>query len=304
MDLRLRANSCSAPESGVPTDPDAREAPPVPLCNRTRRSRSIPRRLLREGSLHFLPLYYLLNRSDLGREGIENSGSYRFADHIYRNQPSGRGVLGRWLDARLLSSRPARAFRRRYLRSVQEMRRALSSFPEEVSPLRILGIPCGLPRDLMDLAEVLGRERPDLLERIEYHGLDLDGELLKFAEQFTASTPVRWKQYHQGDALLAETIPAGPFHFVVSTGLNEFLELSQLNLFFRNVFERLAPGGTFYTSATRKEPCSDAVMRAFELITRHHGISELEQALGQLAWSRLTLVQDESGLQTFVIGVK
>jgi hypothetical protein len=33
-------------------------------------------------------------QSDLGREGIINSGSYRFADHIYHNEPSGRGHFG------------------------------------------------------------------------------------------------------------------------------------------------------------------------------------------------------------------
>jgi len=284
--------------------PDERETPRIQGNNRTRRSRSIPRKLLREGNIHLLPLYYLMRRSDLGREGIENSGSYRFADHIYRNQPSGRGMLGRWLDARLLSSRPAQAFRRRCLRCVDELRRALESFPSEVNPLRVLAIPCGLPRDLRVLAAVLQQERPELLARIEYHGMDLDDELLALAESFTAATPVAVKRFHQGNALLAETFPPGPFHCVVSTGLNEFLEVSQLEVFFRNVFDRLAPGGTFYTSATRKEPRSDAVMRAFELIARYHSIDELERVLGQMPWSRFKLVQDESGLQTFAIGAK
>jgi hypothetical protein len=272
--------------------------------NRTRRSRSIPRRLLREGRLHLLAAYYLLNLSDLGREGIANSGSYLFADHIYRNQPSGRGALGRWVDARLLFSPPAQAFRRRHLRCVEELRRALESFPEDVNPLRVLSIPCGLPRDLTLLAQTLLEERPDLLQRIEYHGMDIDDELLRLAEQFTASTPIPVKQYHQGNALWAETFPYGPFHFVVSTGLNEFLERDELEVFFRNVFDRLAPGGVFYTSATQMEPRSDALMRAFELVTRYHSTDEIEQTLGHLPWSRLKLVQDESGLQTFVVGLK
>jgi hypothetical protein len=47
------------------------------------------RKLLREGNLHWLPVSALVMQSDLGRERIINSGSYRFADHIYRNQPSG-----------------------------------------------------------------------------------------------------------------------------------------------------------------------------------------------------------------------
>ena len=105
---------------------------------------------------------------------------------------------------------------------------------------------------------------------------------------------------------MAETFPPGPFHCVVSTGLNEFLEVSQLELFFRNVFDRLAPRGTFYTSATRREPRSDELMRAFELIARYHSIDELERVLGQLPWTRLKvfLVHDESGLQDILYWCK
>jgi len=286
------------------TNPDVREAARALANNRTRRSRSIPRKLLREGDIHLLPVFYLFNLSDLGREGIENSGSYRFADHIYRNEPSGRGPLGRWLDARMLASPPCAAFRRRYQRCVAEMRQALESFPAGERPLRVLAIPCGLPRDLTDLADVLRKDDPALLDRIAYHGLDVDPDLLKLAEQFTSSAPIPLKQFHQGNALLPETYPAGPFHCVVSTGLNEFLEVPQLEIFFRNVNERLVPGGTFYTSATRKERRSDTLMRAFELITRYRTTEELERILGNLPWSRLKLVQDESGLQTFVSAVK
>jgi len=36
---------------------------------------------------------------------IEHSGSYKFADHVYRNEPSGRFGIGRALDAVLLRMR-------------------------------------------------------------------------------------------------------------------------------------------------------------------------------------------------------
>ena len=42
------------------------------LHNRTRTSESIPRKLLRQGKLHLLPIYALMRTSDLAREGIEN----------------------------------------------------------------------------------------------------------------------------------------------------------------------------------------------------------------------------------------
>ena len=52
------------------------------LVSRTRVSTSIPGRLLRQGKLHLLPVYALMRTSDLAREGIANSGSDRFADHV------------------------------------------------------------------------------------------------------------------------------------------------------------------------------------------------------------------------------
>ncbi|HEX4682464.1 MAG TPA: hypothetical protein VH277_07150, partial [Gemmatimonadaceae bacterium] len=85
------------------------------LANYTRQSRSIPRRLLAEGKPHLIPLYGLMLTSDLGREGILHSGSFRFADHVYRARPSGRFGVGYVLDALLLRLPAARSMRSRYV---------------------------------------------------------------------------------------------------------------------------------------------------------------------------------------------
>jgi SAM-dependent methyltransferase len=287
-----------------PTDQDVRQMAKVAANNRTRRSRSITRKLLREGNIHLLPLYYLIRLSDLGREGIENSGSFRFADHIYRNVPSGRTALGRWLDAKFLAAPATQAFRRRYLRAQEEMRKALEAFRPEVKPLRVLAVPCGIPRDLTELAAALQAANPGLLARLEYHGMDVDPAVLEAARAHTRGCPLLAVEYHNGNALLREDYPPGPFHCAVSTGLGEFLDANQLAVFFRNVYDVLAPGGTFYTSATREEKRGEFIMRLFELITRYRTTGDLEKILRQQPWSRLTLVQDDTGLQTFAVAVK
>lgn len=294
--LRRRADPTPAP--------DLLESPRVVANNRTRRSRSIPRKLLREGNIHLLPVYYLINLSDLGREGIQNSGSYRFADHIYKSEPSGHTALGRQIDAWLLAMPATQAFRRRYKNAQAEIRRALEAFPREARPLRILCIPCGIPRDLTELAEGLKRDDPELLDRIEYHGMDLDPELLEVAREFTRNCPVPSIHYQMGNALLRQDYPPGNFHIVVSTGLGEFLDSREIRHFYRNIYDVLAPGGTFYTSATRKEKRSDVLLSAFELITQYRTTRDLEEIFRELPWSRLTLVQDDTGHQTFVVGVK
>ncbi len=291
-------------EADPPPQPDMVQAAERLTHNRTRRSRSIPRKLLREGNLHLLPVYYALNLSDLGREGIANSGSFRFADHIYVGRPSGRTPFGLWLDRRFLALPAAQAFRRRYLRAQDEVRRALASFPAEVAPLRWLAVPCGIPRDLAEVAARLEAEAPGVLRRLAYCGMDLDPELLAIAREFTRAVPVPVLGFHLGNALVAEHYPPGPFHVVVSTGLGEFLSDAELRYFYRNVHTVLAPGGTFYTSATRREGRSDALMRAFELITQYRTVDQLEGLLSELPWTRLTLATDETGLQTFVRAVK
>src|SRR5206468_12122983 len=102
--------------------------PPIAaLPNRTRRSASIPRRLVSEGKYHLLPVYALLTTSDLAREGIRNSGSLRFADHIYRNEPSGRYGVGRLLDRVLLKLRGARSMRSRFFHSRREILGAINA---------------------------------------------------------------------------------------------------------------------------------------------------------------------------------
>jgi SAM-dependent methyltransferase len=276
----------------------------IPANNRTRRARSLVRKLVREGQIHFLPVYYLARLSDLAREGMTNSGSYRFADHIYRMEPSGRGALGRWIDQKFLHLPATRAFHLRYKRAQAALRTALEASPASDQPLRVLAIPCGLPRDLTELAATLTNENPALLARLEYHGMDIDPKLLQLAERFTADAGVPRRVFHRGNALRAADFPPGGFHAIVSTGLGEFLQTPELETFYRNVHAALRPGGTFYTSATRYEKRSEAFLRAFELTTQYRTTAELEQILGRLPWSKLALTQDVSGLQTFVVAMK
>lgn len=272
--------------------------------NLTRRSRSIPRRLLCEGALHLVPLYYLMRLSDLGREGIEHSGSFRFADHIYRGAPSGRTVVGRLIDARLLAMPAARAFRRRYEQAQDVVRRALESYPPDVDPLRVLAVPCGIPRDILDLGRTLGAENPGLLARLEYHGLDIDAEVLEVAGGLTRDCGLASVHYHLGNALVPGDYPASRFHVVVSTGLGEFLRDDELAAFYTIVYGVMEPGGTFYTSATARDHRSEALLRMAELVTQYRRTAEVERILHQLPWSRLVLTRDSTGLQTFITAIK
>ena len=272
--------------------------------NRTRRSRSIPRRLVREGAPHLLPVYYLMRLSDLAREGIDHSGSFRFADHIYQGRASGRTMLGRMLDARLLAMPAAQAFRRRCERAQDVIRHAVESYPAHVESLRVLAVPCGIPRDIINLSAALQAGNAGLLQRIEYHGLDIDPEVLELAARLTADCGLGAAQYRRGNALVAGDYPPCRFHVIVSTGLGEFLRDDELAAFYTLVYDAMEPGGTFYTSATARDPRSDVLLRLAELVTQYRPAGAVKRILHLRPWSRLSLTVDSTGLQTFVTAVK
>lgn len=271
-------------------------------ANFTRKTVDLPAKFRREGRFAWISLYHLLRRSDLAREGIERSGSYRFADHIYRNEASGIGWFGRWLDRRLLNLPASQAMRGRYLQARDEMAHVCRRHFEEGmgSAFRILTVPCGIPRDVFDFAERINEERPGLLERIEYHGMDLDPQVCGDAESFLAACALRVPKVFQGNALDAKSYTGCRYHFIASTGLGEFLADDDLSIFYANVFDALESGGVFFTSATAFDARSDALLRAFELHSHYRTQADLERLLSCRCWTRIEFTRHESGLQTFV----
>lgn len=274
-----------------------------PHRNRTRRSASIPRKLLRE-AWHLLPVYYLMTLSDLGREAVHHSGSHRFADHIYVGAPSGRTALGRWIDARLLAMPAARAFRRRCEEAQRVMRRALESHSGDDSTVRVLAVPCGIPRDLLNLVSTLQRSEPSLLRGLDYHGMDIDPEVLAEAKAAVSACAIPRADFHRGDALSAKDYPPGPFDLVVSTGLGEFLRHDEIAAFYSHVHNALRPGGVFFTSATAKDPMSELLLQMVELVTQYRSADDVKHLLERLPWREVRLSRERSGLQTFVVATK
>lgn len=272
--------------------------------NFTRRSPSIPRSLARKGALHLVPVYYVLRLSDLAREGMDQSGSYRFADHIYRGMPSGRTAVGRWIDRFLLDMPAARAFRRRSEHAQNAMWRALEAFPAGGEPLRVLAVPCGIPRDLLNLARTVRQRSPILLQRLEYHGFDIDSQVLEAARSLTQEAGLAATHYHLGNALIREDYPLSRFHVVISTGLGEFLRDDELAAFYATVYDLLERGGTFFTSATARDRRSDALLRLAEIETHYRRAEDLQRILHRCLWSRLDVTVDPTGLQTFVNATK
>ena len=277
------------------------------LHNRTRTSESIPRKLLRQGKLHLLPVYALMRTSDLAREGIENSGSYRFADHVYRNKASGRFGLGRALDAVLLRMRGARSMRSRFHHPQAEIVAAAHAFEArtgaaDTAPFRVLCIPCGIARDLVLAAERIERELPAVYARSTFFGVDLDPEPLELSRDL-APTDAHFT-FTRGDALDANAFPS-ELDVIVSTGLGEFLDDTLLVHFYRNCHARLREGGVFVTSGMQPDRIADYLMRQLAELHAHYRRSdELIRWLHTAGFNQVATRRDDVGLQTLVVARK
>jgi hypothetical protein len=271
--------------------------------NRTRESSSLPLALLRRGRVLALPLYAALRRSDLAREGFDHSGSYRFADHIYRGEPSGRGVFGRWLDARLLSLPAVRSFRSRYEAARDELSIFLAARAQQERVVDVLSAPCGIPRELADGFDLFRESGRPLTAQVTFHGLDLDANALEQAARFAAQRQLRPFVTHQGDVFDRASYPDG-VDFVTCTGLAEFLDDDQLARLYGLFFECLRPGGTFVTSGMRGRPLSDYLLQLAEMKIHYRTAADLERLARRLPFSSIASRVDRFGIQAILVARK
>jgi SAM-dependent methyltransferase len=271
------------------------------LYNRTRETFDFHYRFRKLFRFDLLVLYRLLQTSELAREGMLNSGSFRFADHIYRNQASGRTFFGRWLDRLLLDFPSTRAMRSRFVKAKNAIFDiALASYGSE--RIEVLTVPCGIPRDYAETIENLNRTNPDIVRRMCYTGLDLDPAAI--AEGRTLLGSQANVAFVQGDALDARFFPINRFHCVCSTGLGEFLSDEDLFTFYGNIHQSLVPDGFFYTSALRAGRLPKWLMKTFELRATYRTRDQVRTIIGKLPWSELRFVEDRSGLQTYIYARK
>jgi SAM-dependent methyltransferase len=275
----------------------------MPFYNRTRHVKSIPLKLLKRGRILAVPVYWLLRWSDLGREGIESSGSYRFADHIYHNVPSGRGRFGVWLDARLLNMRAVRSFRNRFVASRDALCAFLCERAGSGQSLHLLSAPCGIPRELAEGARLYRERTGQSLDHVTFHGLDLDADLLRQAQDFAKRNGLPNFVAHHGDALNRKSYPPG-VDFITCTGLAEFINDHQLENLYRIFCDVLQPGGLLITSGMRRLWVSEYLLRLAELKTHYRTTAQLEQMARRVPFAEVRTRVDDLGIQTILMGRK
>ena len=268
--------------------------------NNTRMSQSIPRKLLRERRPYLIPVYYLMRTSMLASEGIENSGSYRFADYIYEGIPRGRNIIGRLLDGVFLRMKSAIAMRSRYTFGKQELEQAILRAYEERKMIDVLSVPCGLARELFEIADDLQNRAPDVLRFVRFHGIDLDRRLIEEL-QSKANGYHAQMRFTVGDALDEKTY-LQKYDAILSMGFNEFLTDRLVIRFFQIAKRQLAHNGVFITCGLGSNRLSEYLLRNLaELLATYRSSEQLRRLAECAGLKVLSLYHDDSGLQTMLI---
>jgi SAM-dependent methyltransferase len=258
------------------------------LKNQTRITLDFGAAFRKRGRFDLILLQRLLETSRLAREGIRNSGSYRFADHLYQGRPRGAWLIGSLLDALLLWSPAARTMRRRYLFSVELM---LEHFRiRSRQSFHILGVPCGIPRDVADVFRRLPlNQRGSLI----YTGIDRDPDALRDAAAFLSRQRFGPNTFLEGDALDPVSYPKASFDFAVSTGFGEFLTDAELTAFCRNVHAALAPGGVFYISALTDIGPLRHLLETFELTATYRQSEHFCRLVAAPGWHSTRFIHEK-----------
>lgn len=268
------------------------------LVNKTRASKSIPKKLIHEGHIYLLPVYFIMQLSHLACEGIENSGSHEFADHIYKSIPRGRFGVGILLDKVLLSLPSSRSFRNRYIHSRDQIvKHAINNSKSE---LNILSVPSGIPRELVEAAIILRNDHAEIFNRIQFYCLDTDPVAHTKARALAKEFHLENFTFIPGDAFLKENYPV-KFDVIVSTGFGEFLTDAQLLKFYEICFHTLKEGGVFVTAATLRHKFSDYLMRhVAELLTNYREEDMLRELFKKTPFIEAELTRDRVGYQVFI----
>jgi hypothetical protein len=117
-------------------------------------------------SLRRACIRYLHDNSEIGRETIENPGSWRILDHLYGNEPieeTGTFTPKTWADKMFYDSKAAKATKARFQRYIEEMKiRGEEYARERDGRVRILSLASGPGRDVIEVTEELRKRGIDV----------------------------------------------------------------------------------------------------------------------------------------------
>lgn len=226
------------------------------------------------------------------------SGDYFTIEQLYRNEPSGRGQLGRLLDRWALQVQAAQAVRNRRQILTGMLRETLAVW-NEPGPMPVTSLASGPAREVFDL---FGQVAPD---QLHVTCVDIDQDALQFvADQAEVSgtsqylTLARENVVWLSDGRSQITIP--PQRFIYSMGLIDYLEDRYVVKLLDWVFDHLLPSGTAVIGCFGRGNPDQAWMEyLLDWVLIYRSPDEMRALFGQSKFgaANVTVQTDVTGIQ-------
>lgn len=199
-------------------------------------------------------------------------------DYVYRNEPSGRFLLGRALDRVFLANPAWEAARVRRRHLEQLMREAIEALRHTGRPISILDIASGPAGYVLAVLQAVGED--GVVARCR----DLDPRWLEQGRREAARLGVRSAQFERGDALSRDELLAVRPRptLVVASGFYDLLTDDEaVRQSMGTVHDALQPGGYFVCTHQVAHPNLEMVSAVFTDFT-HQPLRMVMRAPAQI----------------------
>ena len=222
-------------------------------------------------------------------------------DYVYRNQPTGKGKLGRMVDQNYLNAIGWRGIRQRKLHVEELLREAIASLRAEQRPVHIVDIAAGHGRYILEALEEL-EQRPDSILLRDYSELNVQQGSALIAEKGLAEVA----RFVQGDAFDRASLAAlqpGPTLAVVS-GLYELFPSNALvSNSLAGLADAVEAGGYLVYTGQPWHPQLEMIARALTShrggeawVMRRRSQAEMDQLVEAAGFRKITQRVDEWGI--------
>ncbi|CAK9891414.1 MULTISPECIES: bifunctional alpha/beta hydrolase/class I SAM-dependent methyltransferase [Pseudomonas] len=222
-------------------------------------------------------------------------------DYIYRNQPTGKGAIGRMIDQNYLNAIGWRGIRQRKLHVEELLRVAIERLREQGKPVDIVDIAAGHGRYILEALQGLERKPESILLR-DYSELNVQRGSALIAEKGLADIA----RFVQGDAFDAQSLASldpRPTLAVVS-GLYELFASNQMvGDSLGGLAQAVEPGGYLVYTGQPWHPQLEMIARALTShragqawVMRRRSQVEMDQLVEAAGFRKVCQRIDEWGI--------
>ncbi|WP_095052288.1 bifunctional alpha/beta hydrolase/class I SAM-dependent methyltransferase [Pseudomonas sp. Irchel s3b2] len=224
-------------------------------------------------------------------------------DYVYRNQPTGKGGLGRMIDQNYLNSIGWRGIRQRKLNVEELLRLTMAKLREEGRPVRIVDIAAGHGRYILEALQGVSPLPESILLR-DYSDINVrdGGALIRDKGLGDIAQFVKGDAFDRADLAALDPKPT----LAVVSGLYElFADNALVGGSLAGLAEAVEPGGYLVYTGQPWHPQLELIARALTShrqgqawVMRRRSQAEMDQLVEAAGFRKITQRVDEWGIFT------